>query len=446
MGIEAELQFPNLFIMKQIILFLSVILIMSCKSAPQKDKTSNTGEDTLSIVMEKYFLEEPPLIGSFEGLELFEGGISGMVYIPGTDLEFYLINDRGPNMDMRNHENAKGQNVKLFPFPEYTQKIFHVKVIDNQLQILDILEIKRPDGGTITGLPYPGSMDYNREVAWKNLNGESAGIDNWGFDLEGIAIGRNNDFWAVDEYRTSILNIDRETAKIKSVFTPGNMYDNHISIDSIYKYRRPNRGFESVTITPSGKVYAMLQSPLWNPDRLITNTSRLVRLFELDPNTGESRTFLYEMEDKKGDVEIKDRKVGDMVAVNDSMFLILEHGTGQQSSFMDIYRININNATVITDNQYMGLTPEQLNDANTALKHNIHVVKKTHYLDLIAAGYSSEHEKPEGIAIIDENTIAVINDNDYGVDAPNSDSNIISTGVKTCLYIFRFRNNTDLDL
>jgi hypothetical protein len=48
--------------------------------------------------------------------------------------------------------------------------------------------------------------------------------------------------------------------------------------------------------------------------------------------------------------------------------------------------------------------------------NNIRPIDKTMYVDLNAAGYNNV-QKVEGLAVVDEQTIAVINDNDFGVRA-----------------------------
>jgi len=55
---------------------------------------------------------------------------------------------------------------------------------------------------------------------------------------------------------------------------------------------------------------------------------------------------------------------------------------------------------------------------------------------LLVNGWDPSHKKPEGITVVNDTTIAVINDNDFGVDSPNADGNLVTTGKKTVLYQF----------
>ncbi|MBO1351350.1 MAG: choice-of-anchor I family protein [Hormoscilla sp. GUM202] len=63
--------------------------------------------------------------------------------------------------------------------------------------------------------------------------------------------------------------------------------------------------------------------------------------------------------------------------------------------------------TADPDATFESLTPEELTD------RGINPVSKSVYADLTALGYSFT-DKPEGLALVDENIVAVLNDNDFG--------------------------------
>jgi hypothetical protein len=101
-----------------------------------------------------------------------------------------------------------------------------------------------------------------------------------------------------------------------------------------------------------------------------------------------------------------------------------------------IFKIDISNATPITREDCNGKTLEQLENAENCIANGIAPVQKTLYMDLLAHGWDPAHKKPEGITVVDDATIAVINDNDFGVDSPNADGVLVNTGKKTVLYQF----------
>ncbi|MBK9110064.1 MAG: esterase-like activity of phytase family protein [Saprospiraceae bacterium] len=64
-------------------------------------------------------------------------------------------------------------------------------------------------------------------------------------------------------------------------------------IDTVFKYRKNNRGFEGIAITPNGKIYVAIQSPLLFPSKSIGENSRIHRILEIDPATNITRMFAY---------------------------------------------------------------------------------------------------------------------------------------------------------
>ena len=107
--------------------------------------------------------------------------------------------------------------------------------------------------------------------------------------------------------------------------------------------------------------------------------------------------------------------MGDAAALNQiGEFLVIERDSGfDPDSVKNIYRIDIANATNVLDitleegETLEGLSPEELD------VRGIEVVTKELYADLAELGYTFT-DKPEGLAVVDGDTVAVINDNDFG--------------------------------
>jgi 3-phytase len=111
-------------------------------------------------------------------------------------------------------------------------------------------------------------------------------------------------------------------------------------------------------------------------------------------------------------------KIGDAVALNeDGEFLVIERdsNTGEDSS-KNIYRIDLKEATNVNDlpegTLEEGETLESLSPEELA-ERGIQPVSKELYADLAELGYTFT-DKPEGLALVDPTTVAVINDNDFG--------------------------------
>ncbi len=383
-----------------------------------------------------YELRTTPSIGTYSGMAFYEGGASGLERVYGKADEFMIVTDRGPNVDATSNPLANGKTTIFFPFPNYAPKMLHVKAEGDSLRVLSMTTLKRPDGSNASGLPNPSNAGGTGEVAWSSTTGTVVAADAWGIDSEGLVEGNNNDYWLCEEYGATVWNIEKSTGRVINRYTPFGASPNNIAIPPVFSKRRPNRGFEGVAMTPSGKVYAIVQGPLYNPTSGVGNTSRLHRILEIDPVSNTTRMFAYEHDAAIGQIRGQDWKIGDLVAVNNNEFLVIEHAERNGWNFKNVYKINISNATPITSESFGGLTYEQLNDAAGAMNNGIVPVTKTLLLDLIESNWNPQHDKPEGIVILDNRTIGVINDNDYGITSPNLDGQIEPTGKTSSLYVY----------
>lgn len=385
------------------------------------------------IKLVRYELKTPPVIGTFKDVTIREGGISGIQFIRGSQNEFYLITDRGPNADAG--EANSGKETILFAFPNYAPRIFKVRAQGDSIKILKTLPLKKHDGKKASGIPNPVGLGNSGEIAWIDVNKE-ASLDKWGIDSESLAIGTNGDFWIGEEYGATIWRVNHKNGKVIARYTPFGGSEREVAIDTMIAKRRPNRGFEGIACTPNGKIYAMLQAPIYNPDKNSGEASRLQRILEIDPQTHATRMFVYEHEAPTANIKNKDWSIGDLTAINDYEFLVLEHAAKKDENVKKIFKIDISRATPITREDFEGKSLEQLETAENCIANGITPVQKTLYLDLLANGWDPSHKKPEGITVVNDSTIAVINDNDFGVDSPKADGNLVTTGKKTVLYQF----------
>jgi len=385
------------------------------------------------IKLVKYEFKTPPVIGTFKDVTIRAGGISGMQFIRGSKNEFYLVTDRGPNADAG--EANSGKETILFAFPDYAPRIFKVRAQSDSLKILKTLPLKKHDGKKASGIPNPVGLGNSGEIAWIDVNKE-APLDKWGIDSESLAIGTNGDFWIGEEYGATIWRVNHKSGKVIARYTPFGGSEHEVAIDNIIAKRRPNRGFEGIACTPNGKIYALLQAPIYNPDKASGEASRLHRILEIDPQTNASRMFVYEHEAATANIKNKDWSIGDIAAINDHEFLVIEHTYKNGENVKKIFKIDISQATPITREDFNGKTLEQLETAENCIANGVAPVQKVLYMDLLVNGWDPSHKKPEGITVVNDTTIAVINDNDFGVDSPKADGNLVTTGKKTVLYQF----------
>ncbi|MBK7937151.1 MAG: choice-of-anchor I family protein [Lewinellaceae bacterium] len=398
------------------------------------DKTQ-TGAYSLT----KYAFDNNPVIGVY-GDSIREGGISGLMYRDGS---FRFVGDRGPNADAINHPMSGGKTTLVFPFPDYAPKVWQVKPNNGVLEVEDFDFIKRPDGTGASGLPLPAGQGNTGEVAWSDTSATLLSNDPWGLDSEGLAQDNEGNFWLCDEYGTSIWKLDPQF-KVLNRYTPFPKETADLPLDTLLGKRRANRGLEGIAYTPNGKIFAILQSPADNPNTTTGNTSRIHRFVELDPATGAMRTFVYVHEPVLGEIRSRDWKIGDLTAINNEEFLVVEHAERNGWNAKNVYKINIADATPVSSNNFGGNTLEQLNESGLTA-NGIVPVQKQFFADLLELGWDRRHDKPEGLAILNDSTFAVINDNDFGIASPSADGKIELTGKTTRLYVYTLPSDKHLD-
>jgi hypothetical protein len=387
-------------------------------------------------------------IGTSKGINFREAGFSGLFAIPGTNgKEFWTCSDRGVNVDCgnANPSTCRPTYDKMYSFPSYAPKIHRIRIKGNEVEILQTITIKRPDGTTATGLLNPtglgstaaevASIDTVMDCGVANANFflKTAAKDTFGIDSEGIIVDKNGNFWLCEEGGPTIWVLNPNGVLIKRYTPYANLTDGSkrsvdVAIDTVFKYRKNNRGFEGITIAPNGKVYAIIQSAILYPTQSIGENSRVHRILEIDPSTDATRMLVYLNDGLIGasgsnQIRLRDWKIGDMSAISDTTFLVLEAAARGTTDVKRLYKINITGATNVHSGLYSGVTLENLvtSTADNLAANSIVPVKKTLVMDLLASGWPAELDKAEGLAIINDSTIAICNDNDYGQTCPLAD-------------------------
>lgn len=387
------------------------------------------------IVLESATWTDPQQVASFNGLPIFQGGFSGLYPVPGTNNEFYTITDRGPNADASAHPLASGNTV-FFPQPSYSPSIVRMLKTPTEWVFVSAMPIRQPNGEPVSGIPLPLNAGGTGEVAWSTLNGNVIEPDAWGIDAEGIAFGNDGYFWVCDEYGASIWKIDPESGEVVKRYTPFPAELIDVELDSAISYRRPNRGFEGITWSPNGKVYAILQSPAGFPDLAGTVESRIHRLVELDPWTEEMRYYTIAHKAAIGEIREQDWKFSDLAAINNHQFLAIEHAQRNGWNYKNIIKIDIQSASPLTEQTFGGLSVEELGSEENLANAGITSAQRTLFLDLLEAGWNTEFDKPEGLAILNDSTIAVCNDNDFGIDSPGNNGSLVATNQASQIWMY----------
>ncbi len=350
------------------------------------------------------------------------GGFSGLWY-EGTDadgnLKFATVPDRGPNGDVT------ADNERPFLLPEYQAQVvrFTVALDSGDVTIDEQLLLTREDGTTpITGLSNIPGVDRDPVDA----AGAPLSFDPLGADLEGIVIAPDGTYWMVDEYRPSIYHFDTDGSLIDrfvpigtadQVGDPAGTFGTE-TLPEEYAERRANRGFEAVALdSDEGILYAFIQTPLSNPDRATGDNSSVIRMLGIDPATGEPvAEYIYLFE--KPEFSNVD-KIGDAVYAGDGKFFVIERDSGLEPTAQKfVFEADLTGATNLLDPSAPDLPAgetleQQTADSLAAL--GIEPVNKIKMANLPSLGYLPS-DKPEGLALLEDGTLAVLNDNDFGLE------------------------------
>ena len=402
-------------------------------------------------------------IGIYQGINFREAGFSALFPIANTNgTEYWTLSDRGPNIDDANANPSACRPTydKMFPFPLFAPKINRIRLNGDSVQILQTITIKRPNGSNATGLMNPtGFGSTALEVVstdtvqdCSNFNTKTAAKDIWGIDSEGILVDKESNFWVCEEGGPTVWKLSANGVVLNRYTPYGNLPGSQpqdIAVDTVFKYRKNNRGFESIAMTPNGRVYAFIQSPLLFPDAATGNATRVHRILEINPSNNSTRMLAYLNDGIIGasganQIRLQDWKVGDAAAINDSTFLVLEAAARGTTDIKRMYLVNISQATPVTCGMYNNKSLEGLIDEAGLNSNGIKPVTKTLFMDLLANGWPSVLDKAEGLAIINDSTIAVCNDNDFGAASPGADGIATATNNKSHVLVYALHGNNKI--
>ena len=326
----------------------------------------------------------------------YGSGLSLKSINPDGSIEFYCLTDRGPNGDIPTYiQNGQKYAGKFFPTPNFTPSIGILKISNNHAEIINSIPLKDKNNQKISGKVIPfGNVGSTGELAL-DFTMKNFGTDNNGLDTEGIARDKDGNFWLCDEYGPFLIKTD-STGKILEKYGPG------MGLPDILAQRVPNRGFEGVTIDDQGNIIGIVQSPL-DVDGKTSKTAPYTRIVKLNSQTKEVTMYAYPID--TGYKNFSKTKLGDITSIGNNQYLVIEQGKQNGKMQNLIYKVDLNNATAIngtSDLEYNKLP----NDFKPAQKELI--------IDLRKNGWNIE--KAEGLALLpDRQTIAVVNDNDFGI-------------------------------
>jgi hypothetical protein len=369
----------------------------------------------------------PDSVPNDRGLLL--GGIGSDLWHGANDAgdEFWMITDRGPNGQI----SVEDQNRRTFPIPEFTPLILHVQVADGAINIVETIPILNGEGQPVTGL---SNLEDHDERPWDYAATTELSFNQDGLDTEGMVRTSSGDFWLVDEYSPSIVHVNAEGEVIRRFVPEGLGYDGAsyevvANLPALLATRRGNRGFEGIALSQDeSTIYAAVQSPLRNPDADTGDASRNARIIAFDITTEQVvGEYLYQFEEATvfgADNTPGDMKISGLVAVDADTLLVLE----RTDPIAHIYQVDLAAATNILGTEWdePATTPslEALTDFATS---NVTPLPKTLVIDL--STLEGMPAKIEGLALLDTDTLAVANDNDFDIGEFDAEGNNQGSGA-----------------
>jgi len=363
------------------------------------------------------FVVTAPLLKGPSGLAL--GSFFSDLYRDNTDPPgvFWGVTDRGPNEEPL----IDGLKRRTFLDPGFNPAIVKLRVEASITHVEAVIPLRGARGERVTGLP---NLETQDERPFDRTGQKPIAYDALGVDPEGLVRLRDGSFVIAEEYGPSLLFVSREGRIVRRVTPIGGerqaSYPVEARLPAILLTRRPNRGFEALALSADEtRLYAMTQSPLSNPEEKTGSVSRLVRIFTFETTTLRvlsEHVIVLEPASDYGETRPSDVKISGAIAVGPHRLLIDER-TDRRGR---IYAVDLASGTDIAgslwDTPGGSPTLESLGPAEL-LARGVRPVHKTLLLDLSRL-VPDAPEKIEGIALVDDVTLVLGNDNEFGLPLP----------------------------
>ena len=166
------------------------------------------------------------------------------------------------------------KNGRIYPTPSYTPSIYRVMLLDDgTFRVTDVITLKDRDGRPLNGMPNPlrtATTETPLDGAGKRLQQDVRGID-----AEGLVVLSDGSFWVGEENAPSFAHFGADGRMITRHVPAGTEgdfagapYETVGSLPAIVAKRQSNRGIEAVAVSPDERfLYFIMQNPLANPDR-----------------------------------------------------------------------------------------------------------------------------------------------------------------------------------
>lgn len=406
-----------------------------------------TVADVPAPLVEVHILEDVPLPGGGRG-SFRLGGLSDLCRGAAPD-SLWTLTDRGPNGLTDGGRRARTQ--RTLAAPGFTPLLVEVSLAgnDGRLRVLRTIPLADPAGRPASGRPPGGPND--RAIV-DPADGKRLEWDRCGLDPEGLVRLRDGRFWIAEEYGPSLVEVS-PAGRILGRYVPrghvipGAPAEVHDVLPAAYARRRDNRGFECLACSPDeSRLYCLLQSPVDGDDAAATGN---VRMLVFDPATRRlvaEHVYRLGPPDGHGSRRAADGKISAITCVTADRLLVVEQSDDESR----IYEVGIGDATDVLERSEETDDSHPVDGIDDLEAAGIRPVRKTLVIDLapLASRLQRDIEpggkgraprklaelKFEGLTVLADGRIAILNDNDFDVVGDGSAA-AAPPRRRTCLWI-----------
>ncbi|MEU9892530.1 esterase-like activity of phytase family protein [Streptomyces phaeochromogenes] len=379
----------------------------------------------------------PGTVGDDRGVDL--GGIGSDIYPAGRKGEFWTVTDRGPNGQIK----VAGEKRRTFPVPGFDPAIVKIRVSGGTVKVLDAIPITTSSGKPVTGLSNQNGRD---EAPYSYDAKTPLSYNPNGLDTEGIVRAEDGSFWLVDEYGPSLIHVSAR-GKILTRYVPkglgltGADYRVVEALPAVLLHRKINRGFEGLAQLPGGDLVMAVQSPLSLPDTDAGEASLTTRLLRFSTKKqAVTAEYAYRFApvnvvDPSED-DTSELKISSVVAVGRDRLLVEERT--DKAARLQVVKLT-RGADILGDKWDDDTTSPSLEQLDDPAASGVPVLRKRLVVDL--GTVKGVPGKIEGVARVDHDTLALINDNDFGMtDGPeafDAQGRLVDSGIETTVTYVR---------
>jgi alkaline phosphatase len=326
--------------------------------------------------------------------------------------------------------------------------ILSFQTVNDKILPTGFLPLLNDLGQPVTGLPNGPADDAPGFITVTAPLAEQLPFNHDGLDIEDLHTLPGGGFIMVEEYGPSVVIVS-PTGHVLKRYTPGGKtwplanYSVSDILPAVLKERRANRGLEGIAVSADGRTaYTVMQSPLGStavgsPQR----DSMLVRILRMDITdplnlqvTGQFVAYFQPMFTYPAGNFPRDLKISAVSWVSEDRLLILERSDklgagGVNQGGAKLVLIDLTEATDVSDAAQFpaaAAIPPVLENGTTDLGLlGIVPASSRVVLDVNLELPTITDFKLEGLSILNDNDVALSNDNDFGIgDSPGRSSKV----------------------